>query len=464
MHDFRSMLTCLEDQGDLVRITREVDPKFEVAALMIQLEAQGKSFIFENVKGAQVPLVGGVMSDISRFAMAHKLPANQPFTRQDHAKLIEKAIADPVPAAHVNGGPVKEVIKKGEDANLSDLPVPTFFEDDSGPFITAAVGISRHPETGELNVGFYRALILSDGSLTINASSMSDLRAIYQINREAGTQMPIALAIGVPPSLLAAAASKPPSTTSEFDVAGALQGKPLDLVKCENSDLLVPAEAEIVIEGVVDFSEEVTQTLGEFAGQYGPETNAITKVTAITHRDDAMFHSVTAGANPEHNTLGTVAIYGIERMIREDLKKQFPAIKELNVLIDAPVTGPMLQLAIVIDKKNDEEPKELIKAAFQTTAGFMPVGKIFRRIVVVDDDIDIRNYGDVEWAVWSRATDPAQFMVLPGFASWELDRGTPDDETSVRLGVDATMRLDNTDRLKRPVVPDAQKYRLEEYL
>ena len=464
MHNFRSFIQALEDKGDVVRITKEVDPKFEIAALMVKLEAAHKAFIFENVKGAKYPLVGGLFSGLDRFALAHNLPEDQPFSRQDHAALMGEAIADPLPPKTVNGGAVKDVVVNESDVNLSELPIPTFFEDDSGAFITAGVGVTRNPSTGQLNVGFYRCLILDDGSLSVNASSMSDLRGIYTEVQNSGEPLPIAIVIGASPALLASAAGKPPPHMSEYDVAGALQGSPMELVKCETNDLLVPADAEIVIEGIIDFKDEVEQTLGEFAGQYGPETDPITKVTTITHRKDAMFYALTAGANPEHNTLGTIAMYTLESLILKEMKAQFPAIKNLHIVIDAPMTGTLLNLVVVMDKKRNGEPAEFIREAFKSQAGYLPVGRIFKRIVVVDDDVNIYDHKDVEWAIATRMSQASKILVIEGYQSWELDRGAKENAESLRLGYDATKDLEDVEKLKRPIIPGAQNIRLEDYL
>ena len=228
-------------------------------------------------------------------------------------------------------------MRTGADINMADLPVPTVFELDSGAFITAAVGISRNPRTGKLNVGVYRTLILGRNIVAVNASSLSDLRKFYQHAEQTGEPMPIALALGVEPALQMAASCKLPPDQSELELAGALQGKAIDMVKCETSDLMVPANAEMIIEGRVDFSRKIENVLGEFAGQYGPETAPVTEITAITHRRDAMFYSILAGKNPEHNTLGSIATFAIQRALAGALRKQLPAIRDINVYLDPTV-------------------------------------------------------------------------------------------------------------------------------
>ena len=465
MHDLRSFAALLEQSGELVRITRPVNRESELPALIKQLEQRRLAYIFENINDADFPLVGGLLNSPQRLgqAISQELATNNNYSHRDHAAAFGKAFANPVPHAVVTSAPVKAVTISGNDIDLSRIPVPTFFELDSGPFITGAVGISRDPEHGQLNMGFYRSLVTARDRLVINASSMSDLRRIYATAESSGEQMPIALALGVPPALLMTASGKTAPGVSEIDMAGALMGEPIELIKCETSDLLVPATAEIIIEGIVDFSDKVENTLGEFADQYGPETAPTTQVTAITHRKDAMFYSIMAGRNPEHNTIGAISTYGMQKIIEENLKAQFPNIKDINVACE-PRLGAMLHMFISIAKQNDDEPRQLLDAAFAATAGIFPVSMITKRIVIVDDDVDVFNLEDVEWATWTRLSREDKVVTLPQVKSWELERCTDEEMRSVRVGIDATMDMDAVDKLIRPAIPGFASIELDDYL
>jgi 2,5-furandicarboxylate decarboxylase 1 len=275
--------------------------------------------------------------------------------------------------------------------------------------------------------------------------------------------MPIALALGVEPALQMAASCKLPPDQSELDLAGALQGKAIDMVRCETSDLMVPANAEMIIEGRVDFSRKIENTLGEFAGQYGPETAPVTEITAITHRRDAMFYSILAGKNPEHNTLGSIATFAIQRALAGALRKQLPAIRDINVYLD-PKFGSMAHIVISIAKRNDAEPMALMEAAFKAAGGFFPVSHITKRIVVVDDDVNVHDLNDVEWAIWSRIAAASKFRVIADVESWELERCAKDGKGSLRLAVDATMDMEDREKLQRPIIPGAEKVKLADYL
>lgn len=463
MHDFRALVKILEDRGELYRISRPVDPKFEMPAVMEQIERERKGFIFENAKGAKFPVIGGVLNRIECYGWSLGSKPGEPFTVADLDARFEAAKLAPIPPRQVASGPVKEVIQTGASLNLADLPVPTVFELDSGPFITAACGFSRNPNTGLLNVGVYRTLILGKNIFAVNASSLSDLRTFYQHAEKNGESMPIALAIGVQPALQMAAACKLPPHLSELDLAGGLNGKAIDMVKCETSDLMVPANAEMIIEGRVDFSRKIENTLGEFAGQYGPETAPVTEITAITHRKDAMYYAILAGKNPEHNTLGSMATFAIQRALAGSLRKALPDIHDINVYLD-PTFGAMAHIVIAIHKKSDAQPMDIIEAAFKLGGGFFPVSHITKRIIVVDHDINVHDLNDVEWAIWSRVAEASKFRVIPDVESWELERCAKEGRGSLRLGIDATMDMEDREKLQRPVIPGADKVKLADYL
>lgn len=463
MHDFRSFIKLLDERGELDRVSREVEPNQELAGVMSRIEAQRRAYYFDNIKGAKFPLVGGLYNKLDRFAMALGHDSEEPFTHQQFDVLIEAAKANPVAPVSVATGPVKDVICTGAAVDLGDIPVPTFFELDSGPFITGAIGVSRDPESGALNIGVYRTLILDRNHFVINASSLSDLRRIYAKWEKTGESMPIALAIGVPPAMLVAAACKLPPGRCEFEIAGGLQGVALELVQCENSDLMVPADAEIVVEGTVDFSNRVENLLGEFAGQYGPEEAPVTVVNTITHRSDAMYYAIVAGRNPEHNTLGMVAIYGVQRSIMAALREAIPEIRNVYVHMD-PGLGTLGHVAISIDKQSDDQPRQIIEKGFATGGAIFPVSKIIKRIIIVDDDIDVTDLDDVNWAIWNRAAAASKFMVIPDVESWELERAAKEGMKSARIGIDATMDLEDIEKLIKPIIPGADEIRLDDYV
>lgn len=463
MPDFRSFVALLEQRGELVRVPREVEPRYEMAAVMQKLDQERRAFLFEAVRGASYRAVGGLLNTLPRFALALEQPDPEAFGDARCDALLEAAKAAPIDPVETREAVSQQVVVAGDDVDLADLPVPTFFELDSGPFMTAAIGITRDPDNGIYNIGVYRTLIIGKNRCVINASSMSDLRRHYAAWEATGEPMPIALAIGADPAMLVAAACKLPPNVTEFGVGGALAGQAVELVRCQTNDLLVPASAEFIIEGTVDFSERVENLLGEFAGQYGPETAPATTVTAITHRRDPLFHSIMAGRNPEHNTLGGIAVYGVQRSIEASVRAVWPDVKQIHVYLE-PGLGTLAHVVISIDKSDDAQPEEIIRKTLEAGGHIFPVSKIAKRIIVVDDDIDVHSMDDVQWAIWNRAADARKFMVFPDVESWELERAAKAGQLSVRIGIDATMDLEDVDKLVRPVTPGADKLSLDDYV
>ena len=153
----------------------------------------------------------------------------------------------------------------------------------------------------------------------------------------------------------------------------------------------------------------------------------------------------------------------MQSVLSNEMKRQFPNINDINVSCD-PRLGCMLHVFVSIHKQNDEEPRELIKSAFEAHTGLFPVGTIVKRIVVVDEDIDVFNLEETEWAIWSRVGDASKYMVIPDIVSWEIERCAKEGQVSVRIGIDATKDLEDADRLIRPIIPGAGDIRIEDYV
>ena len=441
MHDLRSFLAFLDNQGLLTRITRKVNPVFEMPAVMAELDKQGRAYRFDNIEGSEMPLVGGFLNTFERFG--HLFGSTRPelFSHREFKDQLKSGLANMQPVRLVAARPVQAEVYTGADVDLGILPVPTFFELDTGPFITGGIGIARDLENGHQNVGIYRTLILDDKRCVISASVLSDLYKIFAQYRDAGEPMPIAMAIGSRPVLQTAAAIKLPSDQSELELAGGLQGAPIEVIKCETSDLLVPANAEIIIEGMLDFSDEQGNVHGEFAEQYGPEHAPVTRVTAITHRRNPLFYATMAGRHPEHGKLGRASMYGIQDALAKALEEQIPDVKKAFFYFEARL-GAHGHVALSIDKTDQDQPRRVIEAAMALNAGSFPVSKIATRLVVVAPDIDVEDWGDVEWAIWTRVADQSKFFLFPDVETWHLDRAAKSGK-SLRVGIDATMDLED---------------------
>ena len=463
MHrSFREILNILDDTGSLVRIKKEVDPKYEMGAVMKQLEKEGKAFLFENVKGSKYPAVGGLFTSMDRYGLIFNEDASEEFTYDQAGQKVLEGVADPIASVVKDNGPVMEEILRDDEIDLLSMPVPTFFELDTGPFITAAVGIFRKPD-GNINVGFYRCLIENKNHILINASGLSDLRKSYNWHREEGKEMNVVMVLGAPPALLMAAASKSPDHVSELDVAGGMIGKGVKVVLGPNSGLPIPIDAEMAFETKVDLNNMVENTLGEFGAQYGTEHAPMCEVTSILKRKDSMFYTLMAGRAKEHNNLGYLTVYGMSTMLKNRIKDTFPCVSNVEIHFDTKI-GPLMHVVIAINKSSDSQPADIIKETFEMDMGSFNLAWMAKRVIVVDDDVDPSNMDDVEWATWTRMGRAEKVHLFSNFVTWEIDRAALPDKTSLRVGIDATKDMDYVDDLVRPIVPGIDNIKLEDYL
>jgi 2,5-furandicarboxylate decarboxylase 1 len=456
MKHFRNLLNRIDQAGELLTVERNVDARFELPALLKQAEARRKAVRFNCVNGqTAIPVVGGLLTSAPRMALGLGLDNAGAVTRTQHAGMIREALANPLKPVTVAEAPCQELIVTDEAIDLAALPVPTFFADDSGPFLTAAVGIARNPDNGVLNVGIYRVLITGKRQLAVSASPSSNLFAFMQKARASGDSLPVALVIGPDPAVLMAAAAKAPPEVSELDVAGALNGEPLELAPARCSDLLVPAHAEIVLEVSIDFSAQITNTMGEFGDYYGDTDAPLARVEAVTRRKDALFHTIMAGAGSEHNSIGFIILYDLGPQLFAALKPKHPGLGSVRVCFEPPRMGIMGDVYLKLDEGAATDPAELICDAFACKCGIFDIARVIRRVIVVDHDIDIESRQEIDWAVATRANLAGQiylFEDLPAAAG------------KVRIGINACANPDEKISLRRLEIPGATDIRLDDYL
>jgi len=447
-YSFRSFISLLEDKGDLIRVKREVDLNYDLASILWNFEKEGKAVLFENVKEKSFSAVGGLFQNLSRIHLGLNIPGK--FNPEKISDKIGLALKNPIPYLTVESSPAKEVIEKGEDVNLNDLPIPIFFEEDAGPYITAGVCIVKHLDTVILNMGIYRIQVLDKNSIVIYGNPLSDIRKIYSMaEAKSYTNIEIAVAIGVDPAVLFAAILKPRTNLSELEIAGSLKGEPIKVVKCETVDLMVPCDAEIVLEGKVHVKKKVPEgPFSEIGGYYGKSLSPITEITALYHRKDSIFHAIMPGPSTEHFTLINIINFGMKKAIFRRLKAIFNDITNINV-IWSPSTGTMMKLIISMSKTSEDAPKKILETAFNLKVGGTPISSFIKQVIIVDDDINIYEPVEVEWAINSRTPDESRILVLPNIRSWHLDCAVRSDGCSVRLGVDATKPLGKYERLKK---------------
>jgi len=455
MPELRSLIRALDQQGELLHVSRPVNPQFELASLLKQAEARRKAIVFSSVNGSEFPVVGGLLTDAKRFALGLGLANPERYTRELHRLQVAAALENPQTPLSVESAPCADVVITGDDVDLAGLPVPWCFEHDSGPFLTAAVGISRNPDNGVVNAGIYRILVCGKNQLVISVGPGSDLLKFIATDREAGRTTQLVLAVGASPELLMAASAKVPPELSELDVAGGLGAGPLSVGAAQMLDLPVPADAEFIIEAEINHQETVPNTMGEFGDLYGTQQGHPAKVVAVSHRTEPVFHTIMAGAGKEHNSLGFIILYDIEPDLRAALADICPALTDLRVRFDPPSMGMPGELYLQLKPDSGADVASLARKIFELRCGRWEIGRVIRRIIVVDSDVDIHSPRDITWAVNNRALTPQQHLFFDDIALPGL---------GLRLAVDATVPPGQQESLQRLIIPGEAEFCLDEYL
>lgn len=435
--DLRYFLETLEKRNPelLLRIQKEVSPKWQVSSVQKRLEADGRLpvILFESIIGNDMSLVTNLFATKQHLAVAMDTCPENVVSR------FEEAARHPIKPRAVEDGPVKDVVLKDNKADLRSLPLVTHCEKDAGPYITSGVMIMRDPISGCLNAGIYRNLYLSPRRLTANFAPLNNAVRIASEAEAQGKDVDAAIVIGHHPAM--AMASQHPSQLGEFelDIMGALLGEPVPLVPCETVDVPVPADAEIVIEGKIRAgAREFDGPFGDYWLHYAPPKQArVFEVTAITRRHDAIFHDIfNVGA--EHLVLCSI---GMEGLALSQLKKLVPQVKAVNV----PVSGSGNLIYVQIRKDFEGLGVNVALASLGIQR--------FKCAIVVDEDINILDDKRVIWALMTRTQADRSFFFVPGsyisrvdptgYPPWQsFSKGEP--LLSTKLGIDATKPLDST--------------------
>lgn len=437
--DLREWLEQLEAAGELKRISALVDWDRELGAITRKnFDRDGPALLFKRIKGYEQGrcrrLFTGGLASPRRMALMLGLDKEAPLkeiiekTRQRFKERIK-----PVPLA---SGPVKEVILKGEDVDLLELPVPKWHHQDAARYICTLCGIiTRDPDTGIINVGLYRGAVHGRNKIAMPVVASQHMGRHYYKYKERGLPMPVAIAIGWGPSLGFLASSGIPPSLSEYDVMGAICQKPVEVVRCETSDLEVPASAEIAIEGYFSpdpATYELEGPFGEYTGYYGGERlpRPVIFVECVTQRQDPIFCGSLEGMGPGHPNetavMGRVAVSALARNVLE--ASGVPGVVDAVALPPSSVTN----LVIQIHKTYQSQPKQV---AFALWGSAMPMWTC-KNILVVDKDIDIYDFPSLEWALAYRV-NPAEgdVLVVPDMHGTALDPCVPAEKRdSTRFG------------------------------
>lgn len=427
----REWLDFLEAQGELQRITAEVDWNLEIGSITRRALAEGQpALLFENIKdykeGRCTKLFTGGVGSKERLALALGLSKEVSF--QTIVRTIKERLRQPVAPQEVLHGPVKDNILKGDQIDLYEFPVPKWNALDGGRYInTSGSVITRDPETGRINIGTYRGMILDKDSIGVLLVMTASWGKAFLKYRDLGKPMPVAVAYGFDPVLfITASTAIQPGMPAKYEIAGGLRQAPVEVVRAETSDLLVPAGAEIVVEGYISTDPEDVRMEGPF-GEYTGYSAGLKslkpyiKVTAITHRNDPIFRGSIEGSTPgrlsESPYLNTPSNCAVLWNMLEDMG--VPGVTDIWGPIS--VAGPH-ELRVSIKKAYRGHAKQVAFALWGS--GMSPyIGKY---VIVVDEDIDIHDPEAISWAISSRA-NPAMdaITVYPGTLGSVLDPSVP---------------------------------------
>jgi 2,5-furandicarboxylate decarboxylase 1 len=437
--DMRTFIELIASTDRLLTVEREVDPHFEIPAVMKAAEKTGKAILFKNVKKPGFNIINNLLGDRRMLALLFETSPEQVV-----AEWLER-VKNPLAPEIVGSGPVKDVIQKGKAVDLEALPIVTHCSKDAGPFITAGMVTARDPETGVRNVSINRMQLKGKDKLGIRMMPPQHLGMIQAKSEKLGKNLEVAVAIGNHPFETLSAATSFDFGVDEFTIAGALRQEPLQLVKCETVNLEVPAFAEIVLEGeILSGVREPEGPFGDFMQFYVPVmNNHVVKVKAITHRREPIYQTIQASSLEDTHILGLSR----EGMVYEAVSK----VADVLAVCLAPT---IFSCMISIRKRFEGEPKKVAAAAFGAYSWL-------KYCVVVDHDVNVFDLGDVWWVMATRSRPDKGLLLV------EEAMGFPRDPFHIhhsKLGIDATAPLDQWDEFERKKVPGEAAIRIEDYI
>jgi 2,5-furandicarboxylate decarboxylase 1 len=417
--DLRSWLQRLVATDRLVVAREGVSLIDELAAVAKKLELES-AVLFPKPGQHDIPVVANLFADRGWIADSLGVPSGELLSR------FQNAVRHPLPWIEVAAAPVQDVVHRDVDL-LRQLPIPKHNELDSGPYITAALLIARNPVTGIQNVSIHRCQVSGPDRIGVLLLPRHT-RHYFRMAEEAGEALEIALVIGVHPACILASQAIAALDDDEMEIAGALLGQPIEMVKCRTNAVRVPAHAEIVIEGrILPKVREPEGPFGEFPQYYGPRADReVIHVDAITHRKNPIFHTIVGGG-VEHLLLGGIPR---EATLLEHLQRSFPSVRDVRLTRGGTCR---YHLAVKIDKASQGEPKNIIMGAF---GGHYDI----KQVVVVDMDVDIDDPNEIEWAIATRFQADRDLVVVSGAQGSKLDPSSADG-ISAKMGIDATKPL-----------------------
>ncbi|HSO01476.1 MAG TPA: menaquinone biosynthesis decarboxylase [Gaiellaceae bacterium] len=441
--DLREWMRLLEDEGELVRVSAEVDPDLEVTEIVDRtVKAGGPALLFENPKGARHPLLINQFGTERRMCLAFGverldelaervadvLELQPPQGLMDKVRGLQKlkSIAGSGPRS-VRSGPVQEVVLTGDEVDLGLLPIQRCWPGDPAPFITLPAVITRDPRNGTRNVGMYRMQVIDRNTTFMHWQIHKDGRADWLAT---DGRIPVAVALGLDPVTAYSASAPLPKHIGELMLAGFFRGAPVEMVKCKTNDLEVPAHAEIALEGYIEKDElGIEGPFGDHTGYYTPpEPFPVFHVTAMTMRRDAVYPSIVVGKPPQEDQWLAKAT---ERIFLPAVRMTVPEIVDY----DLPVSGTFHNCVIVsIRKAYPGHARKVMHAIWGL--GMLSLSK---SVVIVDAHVNVHDYEEVFFYVGANV-DPKRDIVLTEGPLDHLDHAPTLQFFGGKIGIDATAK------------------------
>jgi len=457
--DLRGFLKLLEQRGQLRRIRVPVDPDLEIAEIANRLLlAGGPALLFEQVKGSELPLAINVMGTVERVCWAMDMEHPQDLERLgqklallyqlrppkqlSQAMALGQALFDVIKAKPMRDllPPCQQVVLTGDQVDLNRLPLLRVYPGDADKVITLGLMVTKDPETKVPNVGVYRLQLHSKTTMTVQWLSVRGCSRHLRKAAERGEKLEVAVAIGVDPLLVMAAATPLPVDLSEWLFAGLYAGEGVRLAKCKTVDLEVPARAEIVLEGTITPGETgVDGPAGDHIGYYGGvnEQAPLLRFHCLTHRKQPIYMTTFSGRPPKEDAMLAIAL---NRIYTPILRQQVPEIQDFFL----PMEGLSYKAAVLsIDKAYPGQAKRAALAFWSA----LPQFSYTKFVIVVDQAINIRDPRQVMWAVTSKVDPVRDVFILPDNPFDRLDFATAKPGLGSRMGIDATTKIyPETDR------------------
>ena len=451
--DLRDFIALLEQRGELVRIKQEVDPYLEMTEISDRtLRAKGPALLFENPKGYDVPVLCNLFGTPERVALG--MGQENVSALRDVGELLAflkepeppKGLLDlwekrhdfkqvlNMPVKVVKKAPCQQIVLEGDQVDLDQLPIQTCWPGDAAPLVTWALAITRGPEKDRQNLGIYRMQKIAKNKLIMrwlaHRGGALDYRDFQKKNP--GKPYPVAIALGADPATTLGAVTPVPDTLSEYAFAGLLRGEKTQVVKCIGSDLQVPASAEYILEGFLHGDEAEEGPFGDHTGYYNEvETFPVFTIDRITHRENPIYHSTYTGRPPDEPAILGVALNEVFVPI---LKKQFPEIVDFYL----PPEGCSYRMAVVSMKKQyPGHAKRVMMGVWSFLRQFMYT----KFVIVTDDDVDVRNWEDVIWAMTTRMDPVRDTVMIENTPIDYLDFASPVSGLGSKMGMDATNKM-----------------------